>query len=550
MDEISRQLTKIRSRLQASQFIKRIFALHRITTKLEMSLVWAFPAIISCIFVSVKGQDINWDQQNYHLYSIYAILHGKMSENIIPSQLQTWTNPFGNVIQYFIVMTFHPLIASIILAAISSISVSLIYFITKTMIDNCNNNSTKNSVFISILSAICAFFSPLFISEIGTTFSDYLGNIFILLSILLVWKKGFSIASYFFAGALLGVAMDIKLTNAIFVFGWVAAIIAVETKNAIRPLVASGAGAVATYLPIGGAWNIYVYHLFKNPLFPLYNHVFKSDSYPALSMLDQRFKPKSFAEALEYFPKWALGEHPTNELYFRDSRFLIALIVVVLSAPCMAAFYCNRKEHTSGFVFEKKRSLFILAFSILSFIAWLNLFGIERYAILLEQLAPIVILISLSLLCASQRTFVSAAVMSVALIVGTTSPPSWGRAKFAGDWGAVATPTALLRPNTMFVMLTGEPMSYVIPYLPTTDIFIRIEGNMPLDPDGGLGRTAQQKIRDHNGAIRTLAPAGYQFEPSKMRLASFGLVVDRDDCVLLPTKAGNLQSCSVTRVAQ
>ena len=112
----------------------------------------------------------------------------------------------------------------------------------------------------------------------------------------------------------------------------------------------------------------------------------------------------------------------------------------------------------------------------------------------------------------------------------------------------MAAPPAL-QPNTLFVMLTGEPMAYVIPYLPTSDVFIRIEGNMPLDPDAGLGRTAQQKIHDHNGAIRTLAPAGYLAEPSQKRLARFGFAVDVDDCLILPTKAGKLQSCRLTPLA-
>ena len=155
--------------------------------------------------------------------------------------------------------------------------------------------------------------------------------------------------------------------------------------------------------------------MFGNPLFPLYNHVFKSDAYAHTSMLDERFKAKSIAAALQYFPKWALGEPATTEVLFKDTRFLIGLLVLALALPQVVELIFARAENQAGPIFEPRRGLFLLVFTGVSFGAWLAMFGIERYALLLEQLTPLVILILLSLLCGTPRAFAQAGTMRLLL---------------------------------------------------------------------------------------------------------------------------------------
>ena len=47
----------------------------------------------------------------------------------------------------------------------------------------------------------------------------------------------------------------------------------------------------------------------------------------------------------------------------------------------------------------------------------------------------------------------------------------------------------------MFVMVC-QPTAYIIPYLPQSDSFIRIEGNIPLlDPGVGIGVVVKARIR-------------------------------------------------------
>ena len=515
--------------------------------RLEIVLVWISSVFIILYYALRRGQDINWDQLNYHIYSVYALLHQRYQLDIIPSQLQTYTNPFGNILQYLLIMTMPPWIVSLLLAAIASVSVPLVYALTKATLDKDEGGSRGFRIFVAAISAAGALSSPIFLSEVGTTFNDYCGAVIILFALWLVARDDAVARAYVIAGALFGIAVSLKLTNAVFVFGWAAAIVAIETKQAVRGLLNSAIGFLASYLPIGGIWNAYVYSLFKNPLFPLYNHLFKSDAYAHVPMLDTRFKARSFSAALEYLPKLALGEPTTTELAFRDIRFLVVALLLALALPRVLELRFASGQGAAPTIFNRKRSLFVLFFTMISLAAWLGLFGVERYAVLLEQLAPLVFLILLSLLCGSRRIFAQAGAMGILLIAATSKPTDWGHVALSNDWYAIAAPAHLRENGILFIMLSGEPTAYVIPYLPETDSFIRIEGNMPLDPDVALGKSAKSKIDAHQGEIRTLAPADFPLDQSKQRLENFGLALRGEDCFYIDTKAGRLKSCPLSR---
>ncbi len=508
-------------------------------------------AAIACVAYAMRqGQDVNWDQLNYHIYSVFALLHDRSKLDIIPGQVQTWFNPFGEILQYFLIAYFPPRLVAAVLAALASVSVSLVYFIAKESLQAEKTSAASFRVAICGLAAVGALFAPLFISEVGTTFSDYFSSMFFFLALFFIFRDRFSIRSYAFAGVVLGLALDFKLTNAPYVIGWVAAMVVVERRQFLRPLLASGLAAFATYLPIGGAWNLYLYSILKNPAFPLYNNIFKSPAYLPIAMLDDRFRATSFSSALAYFPKWALGEHPTAEIYFIDIRFLIALILFVLALPRVILLLMKRNESDIAAPFCSKRSAFILVFFVVSLAVWLWLYGIQRYAIPLEQLAVLNIFILLSLLGASRERFIQAAIMCVVAVVLVTGVPvsNWGRVSFKGSWFDTKVPNELTKGGILYVMLSGEAFSYVIPALPASDEFIRIEGNMPLSPQTGLGQEALMKISAHQGEIRSLALTGYSLQRSLLQLENFGLNPGDGACLEISTKPRELESCPLERI--
>jgi hypothetical protein len=66
-------------------------------------LAWLFsavPVIFAFAFVYQRGQDINWDLQNYHYFVGYFLLHGRFIHDIAPTGLQSFINPTANILAY------------------------------------------------------------------------------------------------------------------------------------------------------------------------------------------------------------------------------------------------------------------------------------------------------------------------------------------------------------------------------------------------------------------------------------------------------------------
>lgn len=510
-------------------------------------IVVSLICIVSSVLIGANfGQDINWDLLNYHFYSGYALLSGRLGTDVAPAQMQTWLNPLASLPAYILISSLPPRLAAAVLSAFYSLSLILVFFISRKTITKDQNEQSHSNLLLSSIATICAFSSPMFLSELGTSFNDNIGSIAILFAISVLFSGAFSCRAYFCAGLFIGLALALKLTNAFFFIAWMISIVVVERRRSLQSIFFTSVGAVLVYLPLGGVWNFYLFKKYENPLFPFSNKLFKSDFYEHISISDDRFKPKSFIEALDYFIKWPMGKHPTSEVVFSDVRFTVLFAFLVLVVFSYIYRYFNSK-HINFKIFKSKNQVFLIIFFFSAFSVWLGLFGIQRYAIALEQLAPLLLIILLSIILGDRRVllWVSAALMLVINLVVVRA--DWGRVPFTDNWFEVQIPRELKSENTLFVMLTGEPFAYVIPFFPKSDVFVRSEGNLPIGPQVGLGQSILATVAAHQGEIRTLAPANYVQEQSAAGLRQFGLTLDPGDCAEILTKAGRLLSC---RLAQ
>ena len=92
-----------------------------------------------------------------------------------------------------------------------------------------------------------------------------------------------------------------------------------------------------------------------------------------------------------------------------------------------------------------------------------------------------------------------------------------------------------------------EPFAYVIPFMPDTSQFIRLTGNMPLDPNMPLGRKALSMIRAHTGTIRSLAVVELD-EENRARLARFGLALTPgSECERFRSRLDTFTTCALTK---
>ena len=61
-------------------------------------LVIAALGIVAFALYSIRlKQDINWDLQNYHYYTAHAFLNGRLKQDLLPTGIQSYLNPFPYV---------------------------------------------------------------------------------------------------------------------------------------------------------------------------------------------------------------------------------------------------------------------------------------------------------------------------------------------------------------------------------------------------------------------------------------------------------------------
>jgi hypothetical protein len=126
-----------------------------------------------------------------------------------------------------------------------------------------------------------------------------------------------------------------------------------------------------------------------------------------------------------------------------------------------------------------------------------------------------------------------------------TRPTDWAHIPYETSWYGIShaeDPTS----RTLYVMTGGEPTSYVIPYLPQTARFVRVSGNMPLEPVLPLGQRALRIIFEHEGPIRTLSVGSA--ERDREQLERFGLHLDQASCRSFSSRLDTFWTCGLARM--
>src|SRR5207244_3039816 len=109
-----------------------------------------------------------------------------------------------------------------------------------------------------------------------------------------------------------------------------------------------------------------------------------SELMPA-NIMDTQFMPRNIWDALAYPFYWVVGDHRSSEYPFRDARFAVAMLLILFG---VAARLAKRAE-----IFARRDVQFFLLFGV-SYAAWLGVFSIQRYVIVLELLCgPLIVLL-------------------------------------------------------------------------------------------------------------------------------------------------------------
>ena len=500
-------------------------------------------------FASVAaGLDVNWDLKNYHYYDAFAFLEGRLGWDVAPAQIQTYHNPLLDLAFYALVREIpSPRIIAFAMALPAGIAG---FFLLRMLAALFPAGRPLRWLWIAAAFAIGMTGSS-GQAVLGTTMNEWQPAMLLMAGLAAVVesiaRRGeASRAALVLAGLAAGLAMGLKLTYGVFALGLVvASAMRMPWRASVSAALLAGLGVLAGLAVPYGFWGAILWREFANPFFPYFNDVFRSPWYEPVAWFDRHFGPRDAVQSV-FFPFYfAQQSLLVGEMAFRDWRLaaLVALAIAALAHRGLA------RGHAPAAPLAHPRAwLFLAAFTLASYLAWLRMYGIYRYLVPLEMLSGPLVVASLLYLVRWRMAGAFAVIIATALLVATTRKGDWGHLPFRGAYFDVAVPEIL--PRALVVVGPFDPMAYAIPFFRHDARFVSPRNNLlELGQENLLERRAAQLIATHPGPLYSLDMAPFpRVDPV---LAHFGLVRERSSCLRIRSYLddSSLQVCRLARAA-
>jgi len=296
----------------------------------------------------------------------------------------------------------------------------------------------------------------------------------------------------------------------------------------------------------GGAWMATLWARYGNPVFPFYNHIFQSPWALPESYKHVFYSPETaggwLARLFAYPVAYALDPSLTSDAEFQDHRIL-ACYALLLAVAVFAVLRRHRPAQTDyarAPIADRAATLPVLAFWAGSYALWVLGFGIYRYAVALEMLGPLVIVLAWDRLPLDEKWRWRGALGTVALVVLTMQPADWGRVPWTAKWVDTRVPQPP-RPEASLVLLAGhEPYAFLIPAFPPAVRFLRIDGGFtnPAQSEVRFNQVMRQAVAAYAGDLFALATREDRAS-AETNLAAYGLALEWEGCREVTSSIGD-----------
>jgi hypothetical protein len=362
------------------------------------------------------GPSWSWDRAHYHEYAGYAWLKGRFGDGLLPNGRQALLNSLGYVPRA--ILNAAGWGEREIAMAVSAVQGLAVWFVWRIARDRSPTAS------VHILAALIAFSTPVFLSQLGSSYLDVLTGVGVLAG---VWacrrapESGRATLGWIALGGLaLGAATGLKLSNAIPAA--LAPILflappcrtggAYRWARALEMPIVYAAGGAAGMLLVWGGWGLALWRRYANPFFPMFDGLFNSA--PAVTtqattietsslttrlaglvqVSGGRFVPQDAGEWLSYPWRVADPTLPANLAYLEwhapDPRLAVA-VVLAFALGAMYAFGWIQSARrgaarsTPPATVDRRLLLFVLIWSVL----WIASSANGRYGVALLMLASV-----------------------------------------------------------------------------------------------------------------------------------------------------------------
>jgi hypothetical protein len=511
--------------------------------------------VLACGWISVLlGKDEGWDFLNYHWYDAYAFLHGRLWFDVAVAHHATYYNPLPHLPFYWLATHGSSWMAVFYAGALHGLNVLPLYGLARASLQIPNHR-------LSAALALAGLGGSTVISMIGKTSYDTVLSVPVLLALALLVARRDALEGRQGPGAagtvaalaclLIGAAVGLKAVEGFYAVGAAAVLVLASGTPGVRlvRVLAGAAGGLAGVAACGGLWFWTLERTTGNPLFPLLNDVFHSPLIAPESFRDPRFLPQGLLAAVTFPLRFAFDYRVADDAPFRDLRvpLLYVLTLVALGAALWRVGARARPAPAPWLAPAATRTLLI--FGGCSYVAWLTQFGVYRYLVGFEMLAPLLLLAASDWMGLAPRMRLAGlgGVLLLCALAGRYDP---------GDHGPLGDPYVQVRglnfphPERAMLLMTGfEPMGYLVTTLPPAVPVLRIDGWLA-KPDDGSRLTAgmRERVAQHTGDLFLLADP-HEETAARRATAAYGLAIDDGACAeVLSNLGGPYRFCPLRRL--
>jgi len=329
--------------------------------------------------VSIPFPDAFYDTLYYHIFLQSPDFLQGFNQNFFPGGLGTYLFPlpdrmfyiFNHILGYRLGTILNPLV--IIIIYFQSINIIETYFKI--------NNIEINKRVLAILGLIVI--STEYIVLNFTIYATDLLALPILIEILrlAIFKEKYNKAISYYVSLLFGITVALKLSFIVFLIP-ILLLYLINYRKEIKLLEYILCPILAA-IP-ASIYLLYSYMNTGNPVFPMYNEIFKSLYFPPVNMKQTVFGPQNFLEYL-IWPVYILF-HPSRlvELSVYAGRLTIGYIIAIWSIIYIGI---NRRS------FRFKTYYILIALFFIQTLLWEYTSGYARYGLFLEVFSGIIIII-------------------------------------------------------------------------------------------------------------------------------------------------------------
>jgi hypothetical protein len=501
--------------------------------------LFAVPAVLCALWTIVAGKDVSWDLLNYHYYLPFELVARRVTQDFFAASAQSYLNPVGYLPFYLMLAAgWHSVGVSIILAAVHSLSIGLLYLLAWRLFEHL---APRSRALFAGLAATLGVATAVWWATVGGSFLDPLLVPPMLAGLLLLLDAGERpVRRAALAGALFGAAAALKYSNAVFALAALPLALALPGLPAAHRLRAGLAYAAAVAVAVGilaGPWLALMWREFGNPVFPLMNGWFRSPDALPINQLGARFGLDEPLAWLAFpFRMVALDRGLYVETFAPDLRFA-ALVVAALA---LAAATLRRAPAGAGAL--RGADARLLGFFAAALVLWLASSANGRYGMLVLLLAGVCVArLAERLLPAGAARIALTALLAVQLgLTLPAAPPRWFLAEaWSRHWLPYAAPERALREPALYVSVEVLTMAAVAPFLHPDASLVNLRGQHSIPGDSPKLAALLER---HRGRVRSLGrgphlidgrPRPDEVSAYDAMLRRIGYRIDAGDCFVI-----------------